>query len=295
MAQYKYKRAAVPVGGQVRLQVQFRDSAKNAKDAATFPTVEIVDGYGTVVRPASNSAVVRMSLGKYRLEYTVPDGYQAGVWADMWVGEVDGYEMNADFDFTVDPSGSIEADGLTVTEPTMKIGDKPHIVFNQEEIRGMNILMEMLRFRLKNTQVGRDGRRCDIFSIDEMRDFLKLALSEFNATPTFTSYLFSDETLYTIFADLIVEGAYLKAVPSLIPPEAGREVVITDNGISITPASVSGALGTVLSALYTEYRAKLKEAKRNHRPPPLGMGAGSILATNPLYRRLRSRKENRLI
>lgn len=279
----------------MRLQVQFRDSAKNAKDAASFPTVEITDSDGYVVRSPSNSGVVRMSLGKYRLEFTVPDGYEAGVWSDVWVGEVDGYEMVADFDFTVDPSGTIEADGSTVAEPIMKIGDRPYVKWTQEEIYGINVLMDMLRFRLKNTQLGRDGRRCDIFSIDEMRDFLRLSLSEFNATPTFTSYLFSDPTLYVLFADIIVEGAYLKAIPSLIPPEAGREVVITDNGIAITPASVSGALNNVLSALYTEYRAKLKEAKRNHRPPPLGMGAGSILATNPLYRRLRSRKENRLI
>jgi hypothetical protein len=295
LPQYRYKRSAVPVGGQIRLETQFFDSAGNKKDPESFPTVEIFDGDGYLVRAASAASVTRPALGKFRLEYTIPDGYVAGVWTDVWDATVDGYALNSVFDFNVDPGGSIVAAGSTVTVPTMKIGDKPNVKYTQAEIYGINILMEMLRFRLHNTQFGRDGQRCDIFSIDEMLDFLRLALSEFNATPTFTSYTFADGAIYGIFADLIVEGSYLKAVSSIIPTEAAKEGLLTDNGITLTPASVSAALNNVHSGLYSEYRNRVKEAKRNHRPPPIGMGAGSILASSPLYRRLRARKENQLI
>lgn len=287
-----YKRASVPVGGHIRLETRFRDSGGNLRDTDSYPSVEILDNDGGSVRAPSNAEVQRLADGHYRLDFEVPPGFTEGVWHDQWTAAVDGYAAIARFDFVVDSSVTAEATGETVGSPEMRIGDEPTITFNQQEIFGINVLMQALRFRLKNTQRKPDGSRCDIFSIGEMASFLNLALSEFNATPTFTGYYFSDPLIYTIFSDLLVEGAYLKALPSLVPVEAGREWVVTDNGISIQPASVSGALNNVMSSLYNEYRAKLKEAKRNHRPSPLGMGAGSILVTNPVYRRLRQIKLN---
>lgn len=292
MSNIFYKRAAVPIGGRIRLEIQFKDSAGNARDTDPFPSIEILDAAGFSVRSASNDSIIRLGTGHFRFEYTVPTGFTEGVWVDQWTGQIDGYAVIAAFDFTVDSTGTAEAAGDTVSEPEMKIGDEPTIHFSQNEIFGINVLMKKLKIRLKNTQRRPDGTRCDILSVKEMAGYLDLALSEFNATPTFTGYLFSDPAIYTIFADLLVEGAYLKALPSLIPVEAGREWVVSDNGISITPASVSSSLNSVMSALYSEYRAKLKEAKRNHRPAPLGMGAGSILSSNPVYRRLRQIKFN---
>lgn len=288
MTQIFYKRAAIPPGGTIRLEVQFRDSAGLARDTDQFPQVEILNSAGFAVRPASNFGVRRLSEGRYRLQYVVPDGYADGTWKDTWSATLDGFANIAHFDFNVISQGTITATGDTVTSPEMKIGDIPKINFTQEEIFGINMLMQKLRFRLRNTQRKPDGTRCDILSIEDMESFLWLALSEFNATPTFTAYTFADPSIYTIFSDLVVEGAYLKSLPSLIPAEVGREWVVTDDGISVTPASVSGALNNILSALYSEYRAKLKEAKRNHRPSPLGMGAGQLAVAHPTFRRLRN-------
>lgn len=288
MTQIFYKRAAIPPGGTIRLEVQFRDSAGLARDTDQFPQIEIANSAGFIVRPASNFGVRRLSEGRYRLQYEVPDGYADGVWKDTWSATLDGFANIARFDFNVTSPGTITATGDTVSSPEMKIGDIPKINFTQEEIFGINMLMQKLRFRLRNTQRKPDGTRCDILSIEDMESFIWLALSEFNATPTFTAYTFADPSIYTIFSDLIVEGAYLKSLPSLIPAEVGREWVVTDDGISVTPASVSGALNNILSALYSEYRAKLKEAKRNHRPAPLGMGAGQLAVAHPTFRRLRN-------
>lgn len=288
MSQIFYKRAAIPPGGVIRLEVQFRDSAGLARDTDQFPQIEIANSTGLTVHPASSYGVRRLAEGRYRLQYTVPDGYSDGVWRDTWSAALDGFANVANFDFNVLSQGSITATGDTVSSPEMKLGDIPKINFTQEEIFGINILMQKLRFRLRNTQRKPDGSRCDILSIDDMESFIWLALSEFNATPTFTAYTTADPSIYTIFSDLIVEGAYLKALPSLIPAEAGREWVVTDDGISVTPASVSAALSNIMSALYSEYRAKLKEAKRNHRPSPLGMGAGQLAVAHPTFRRLRN-------
>jgi hypothetical protein len=288
LTQIFYKRAAIPPGGTIRLEVQFRDSAGLARDTDQFPQIEIANSAGFIVRPASNFGVRRLSEGRYRLQYEVPDGYADGVWKDTWSATLDGFANIARFDFNVTSPGTITATGDTVSSPEMKIGDIPKINFTQEEIFGINMLMQKLRFRLRNTQRKPDGTRCDILSIEDMESFIWLALSEFNATPTFTAYTFADPSIYTIFSDLIVEGAYLKSLPSLIPAEVGREWVVTDDGISVTPASVSGALNNILSALYSEYRAKLKEAKRNHRPAPLGMGAGQLAVAHPTFRRLRN-------
>lgn len=295
MVQYYYKRDAVPVGEEIRLEVQFRDSAGNKKDADAYPTVLITDADGTVAQAATTSGVRRVAVGKYALEYTVPDGYASGVWYDTWTAELDGSPLTAEFDFAVDPSGTIEAAGGTVLTPEMEVGDDPYIEWTQGEIKGINILMSMLRYRLKNTQVKPDGVRCDIFSVSEMESFLIMALSEFNAQPAITTYSFADHATYTMWADILTEGAYLKALAMIVPPSAGQEFVINDNGVSITPASVSSAINGVMSALYSEYRAKLRAIKAHHRATPLGMGAGSILVTNPAYRRLRARKENQII
>jgi hypothetical protein len=288
VTQIFYKRAAIPPGGNIRLEVQFRDSAGIARDTDQFPEVEILNSLGATVRLPSNFGVRRIGEGHYRLQFTVPDGYTDGVWKDIWSATLDGFANIAQFDFNVVSQGSITAAGDTVTKPEMKIGDVPKINFTQEEIFGINVLMQKLRFRLRNTQRKPDGTRCDILSIEDMESFIWLALSEFNATPTFTAYTFADPTIYTIFSDIIVEGAYLKALPSIIPAEVGREWVVTDDGISVTPASVSGALSNILTALNSEYRAKLKEAKRNHRPAPLGMGAGQLAVAHPTFRRLRN-------
>jgi hypothetical protein len=282
-----YKRSAVPPGAKIRLEVQFRDSAGIARDADSSPTITINDAANTSI-VNTTIGVLRTGEGRYRYDLTIPDIVVDGTWRDTWTATIDGYANITTFDFNVLTPGTIEAVGSGVTKPEMQIGDDPIISFTQEETYGINMLMKLLRFRLRNTQIMPNGSRCDILSIADMQSFLWLALSEFNATPAFTGYFFSDVPIYTTFSDIIVEGAYLKALPSIIPAETGREWVATDDGINITPASVSSALSGILGQLYTEYRAKIKEAKRNHRPAPLGMGAGQLAVANPAYRKVRN-------
>ena len=284
-----YKRNAVPTGGKLALQVKFKDIAGVPRDTDSMQTI-LIETHNAVEVYNSSVGVRRVAEGQYRFDFLIPQGFEDGVWSDTWTGTIDGYATIANFDFNVNSLNTIEATGDAVSTPEMKLGDKPVIKYTQEEMFGINILMEHLRYRLRNTQIKPDGRRCDILSVSDMQSFLWLALSEFNATPTFTNYFFSDPTIYTIFADILVEGAYLKALPSIIPAEKGREWVVTDSGVSVTPASVSDSLSSIMGTLYSEYRAKLKEAKRNHRPAPIGISAGSLVGQNTVFRKIRNLK-----
>ena len=286
-----YKRNAVPPGGKLALQVKFKDIAGIPRDTDSFPILQISTSQGTELFN-SNVGVRRVAEGQYRYDYTVPLGQVDGVWSDVWSGIIDGYASIANFDFNVSSVNTVEATGDAVEIPLMQIGDIPVIKYTQEEVFGINTLINKLRFRLRNTQIKPDGTRCDILSVGDMEAFLWLALSEFNATPTFTGYVFSDPPVYTIWADILVEGAYLKALPSIIPAEKGREWVVTDSGVSVTPASVSDSLNNIMTSLYSEYRNKVKEAKRNHRPAPVGISAGSLTGQNTVMRKIRNLKLN---
>lgn len=294
MARFTYLRDSVPVGEVIRLETQFTDSAGNPKDADNTPTIRITDAAATVVLATTSQLVVRTGLGRYRYEFTVPDSYTSGTWNDRWIGTVDGYQLTATFDFHVDSRGEIEAI-TTVPEPDMELGDEVLNVFSQEEIRGINILLKMLNSKLRNIAFKPDGTRCDVFSQDDLIMFICAALSEFNATPTITDFIFSDLAVYTTFADVITTGAMLQAWAGQAILEAGKEWTITDNGVTVTPPPVSSSITNIYNAQLADYRAKLKEIKRNLRPSPRGMGAGSILVNNPALRRLRHRRENRII
>lgn len=294
MPKFTYKRDSVPSGETIRLEAQFKDSAQNHKDPAGFPTVAIIASNGMVARAATTSMVVRTAVGRYRLDYTIPTGLPDGVWFDQWSAVLDGYGLQANFDFAVDSSGNIEATGATITTPLMKVGDLPCTLWDQEEIRGINILMNLLRFRLRNTQILPDGRQCDVLSVNEMETYLQLALSELNITPQITTYQFSDPVVFSLAADLMVEGAYLRGLSALIPQQRGTEMVITDNGVSINPASISDAMSGIIGSLYTEYRAKMRSFKANHRPAAICLGTGNIGAGNPRIRAMRSLKERNI-
>ena len=294
MARFTYLRDAVPVGEVIRLEAQFADSAGNPKDTTTTPTISIMDANGAIAVVATSQLVIRIGLGRYRYQLTVPDGYTSGTWNDTWVGVVDGYQLQAIFDFHVDSRGSISAVGTT-PEPDMEIGDEVKHVYHQEEIRGINILLKTLSSKLRNIAFKADGSRCDVFEQDDLVEFLCSGLSEFNSTPTITGFSFADQAVYTTFKDVITTGAMLQAWYGQAILESGKEWTITDNGVTITPPGVSSAITNIYNSQLSDYRAKLKEIKRNLRPSPRGMGAGSILVNNPALRRLRHRSENRII
>lgn len=294
MVQYVYQRDTVPVGEKLKLEIQFNDSAGNAKDADATPNIQIRDAVGTTAFVQTTSGVTRIGLGHYRYELTVPDGYISGVWNDIWRGSLDGYAITNIFDFRVDSKGDIQAVG-TIVEPDSVLGDDVVDNWNQAEIKNLNILLRMLKARLRNNAYDASGNPCNVFADNDLITFLCASLSEFNMTPTLTSYTFEDINTSTLFADVLTQGAMLVAWSGQAILESGREFTITDNGVVVQPPPVSSTINTQYSANLADYRSKLKEIKRNLRPSAVGMGAGSILTSNPSVRRLRHLAERRII
>lgn len=296
MSTIYYQRDAVPVGEKIRLEVLFKDSAENPKDTDSTPTIEIQDAASAEVLAATSNGVIRTAKGRYRYELIVPSSFMSGIWNDIWRGTMDGYDLIDVFDFTVNSQGTIETTGASVPETEYTLDDEEiSYEYTQEEIRGILILRGMLKNRLRSTQYKPDGSTCPIFSNELLNTFLCAALAELNATPTLTTYSFADNVIQTLAADLMTQGAMLIAWSSQAIIEAGFELTVNDNGVTVNPPPVSSTITTMYNTQLSDYRAKLKEFKRNHRPGPVGMGAGSLLVINPVYRRLRHRRENRLI
>ncbi len=295
MPNYTYNRSAVPVGQTIKLEVTFRDVAGNVKDTDTsYPTISILDAVGAEVLAATDLGVVRTGVGSYRYSLLVPDGYETGVWNDVWVGSVDGYSVTAGFDFTVNSQGSIEAVGATA--PVLEVlGDEPVDSWSQAEIKGLNVLLKLLRRRLSNTSFKPDGTSCDVFSVQELVSFLITSLSEFNSTPTITNYTFDNEIIYKLFCDAVTQGAYLYALASHATLEAARQFTVQDNGVTISPPDVAGNIMALISAQLSDYRAKLKEIKRNHRPIAAAYVSGGLLQSSAAIRRYRMLKERQIL
>lgn len=291
---FVYTRESVPVGETIRLETQFRDSAGIPKDADSFPTVEVLDAATSQVVVATNSGVFRTGIGRYRYDLIVPTGFTSGLWNDTWSGAIDGYTLTSTFDFLVDSVGSIDAVG-GIVQPQPQIGDEPEVLFSREEIKNINVLLKILKSKVLNIKYDENGNLCPVFGDTDLVSYLCASLAEFNATPTITGYSFDNPLVATIWSDVITQGAYLVGMAAKAVHEAGREFVLNDNGVSINPPPVSSTITTLYNSQLGDYRAKLKEIKRNHRPAPYGMGAGSILVANPVYRRLRHLRERRII
>jgi hypothetical protein len=204
----------------------------------------------------------------------------------------------------------VESGGSVVesTEPIYEAGndaDEVPFVFTKAEVHGVNVLLRLLKPRLKNDGVRKilDPNNpdqyitvsCTVFTDAELTCFLINSLSEFNATPHFSQLGFDNPQIYTIFADIIVQGAALLALAAQALIERGREFTITDNGISFVPPAVSEMLQTQYSTQLTDYRTRLKEIKCQFKPRPLGLGTWVTTGTAPAFSRLRHLRERQLI
>lgn len=296
MPQYNYTRAAVPVTENILLEVVFKDSAGNPKDPDTDPEIEITDAATAIVVSMTDSGITRTAIGHYRIDFTVPTGYTTGMWNDHWQANLDGYTISNVFDFNVTSAGSVEETGASVP-PVEYTLDSPDLQpeYTQEEIKCILKLRGLLKTKLRSTAYKPDGSTCPVFSDAMLNDFLRASLSELNATPTLTCYRFSDHVVCCLAADLITQGAMLIAWAGQAIIEAGFEFTVNDNGVTVNPPPVSAAINTQYSAQLSDYRSKLREFKRNIRPGPLGMGAGSFLVRSPQIMRLRHLKERRLL
>lgn len=291
-----YQRDAVPVTESIRLEVVFADSAGIVKDTDTTPTIELIDAASVATLVPTSTGVVRTGTGHYRYEYLVPDGYTEGIWNDVWRATMDGYDLIDVFNFTVNSVGSIAQAGASVPDTTYSLDDAEiEYEYTQDEIKGILLLRGLLKKRLRSAVFKPDGSSCPIFSDDLLNTFLCAALSELNATPSFTTYTFADNVIQTLAADLMTQGAMLVAWSSQAIIEAGFELTVSDDGVTVNPPPVHSAIMTMYSTGLADYRSKLKEFKRNHRPNSLGLSAGAFLrGRNPRIMADRHRRFGRI-
>jgi hypothetical protein len=287
-------------GRQVELYVRFVDAAGEPINADDTPKVEIRDSAGTIRQSLTHIGTsLADDPGLYCFTYEIPESAPDGYWVDRWVAEIGNETVEREFDFLVLAAGDIEEAG----PPDYTPGDQHIWDFNKDEVYGINKLLRMLKCRVKNDGVRKvpDGQGgyaevvCSVFTDDELICFLVSALSGFNEYPHFTQFKFSHEQVYTIFAEIIVQGAVLLAFAAQALIERGREFSITDNGVTYQPPAISEILNSQYSAQLADYKEKLKIIKASLKPQPLGLGTFRVTSVNPNYLRLRHLRERQII
>lgn len=304
-------------GQGVALQIQFYDSCGSKVMADEIPTVEIYDQDNNLLLTSNPDDVNHLGDGLYEYVYTVPSDGDTGTWRDRWVAKIGGADLDTDtlpedmsLSFTVvTPNFGLSIDS---GPGKIKIADDVVFDFSPEEIEGINILLKFLKARLRS--VGKRPQRdefgaflydgygelvtddCDVFTNDILVTLLMQALSEFNSTPFFTGYSFADPLVKNLFAQVIVEGAYVFALASQSLLEKGRDFTISDGGISYQPPQLGDFLNTHYSNWLTSYRERLKFIKNNIRPGPMNFGTHTNLTgAAPAYLRLRHLRARRIV
>ncbi len=303
-------REAAVQGQEVVLQIQFFDACGRKVDADETPEVRIRDIDGTVIVDFTDKDVCNVGDGIYQYTFRVPDAGMVGAWMDDWSAIID----EAPFDTTLIFNVVEPETTLTATEGPGKIqiGDDVVFDFTDEEILGINILMKLLKSRLRSNgekplrdQFGAfitDGygnlvtEQCNVFDDEILAAFLCQALSEFNMIPFFTAYRFSDQIIYTLFSAAIVEGAYVFALASQAIVEKGRDFTISDGGVNYQPPQLGDFLQTHYGTWLTSYRERLKFIKNSIRPGPVAFGTfTNITGAAPAFKRLRHLRARRIV
>lgn len=290
----------IDVTDQVNLTVQFRDASGNPIDTDSFPKISIVQPSGLVALAPTSAGVSRVSVGKYSFIYTIPINGPYGVFNDIWVGYVNGFRVQTQFDFVVlhTQVPAVNTDGYA------HLGDDPGFQYSQAAIKNINKLLKSLKSRLNSSGKAKSTDKygnvmyvdCDIFSIDMLVTFLATSLWDFNQVPYFTFFQFDDDNFVEQFGEILVQGATLYSLASKALIERGREFQVTDNGLNFNPPTVSELMNTQYSALFSAYNEKLKMIKASLRPSPIGLGVFSMNSgMNPAFTRLRHLRARRLI
>jgi len=296
-------------GQEVTLQIQYYDSCGDKVPADKTPTVQIVDLDGLVVLAPTSDDVEYLGDGLYQFNYRVPDTGDAGLWMDEWSATIDGAILDTVATFTVvTPSNGLTAD---IGNGRIRIADDVSLDFSDEEIYGINLLLKYLKARLRSTGLrplrDEDGafitdgygeiltEECNVFDNEVLVTLLCQALSEFNLVPFFTSYTFADQTIQTLFAQLIVEAAYVFALASQSLLEKGRDFTITDGGVNYQPPQLGDFIQTHYGTWLTSYRERLRFVKNSIRPGPRSYGTHTNLTgAAPAYTRLRHLRARRI-
>jgi len=286
------------IGQQINLDITIKNSLDQETDADQLPSVQIVDSGSTTQRVYSSSGVVKVATGKYRLPFSIPSTGPIGTWADSWRSFVNGTLVSGSFSFSV-----LNATLAMTADPGSEVGDAYTEEWTEPEIDGINILLKMIKARLKNNNsaetVDAFGNKtitdCLIFTDTELEQFLKASLSEFNQTPHRTNFSFADQIIYDTHAYIITEGAYILAIAGQMLIEAGREFTINDNGITMQPPPLSSTLNNQLGTFMTRHTDMLKYIKTSMKPGPRGIGTYRVLAVAPAYLRLRHLRQRKIV
>jgi hypothetical protein len=287
-------------GRVVDLYVRFVDAAGEPVNADDIPTVEIHDSASTRRQAATRIGVgLADDPGLYVFKYEIPEIAPDGYWTDIWTAKIGNETITSTFEFLVISAGEISEDIAPVYNP----GDDVPWNFTKDEVYGINVLLKMVKPRLKNDGVRKvpDGLggytevACTVFTDTELIAFLVNSLSEFNQIPHFTRFTFADIQIYGIFADVIVQGATLLAMAAQALIEKGREFSITDNGVTYQPPLISEILNSQFTTQLADYKDKLKVIKCNLKPSPLGLGSFRVTAVAPAFLRLRHLRERQII
>lgn len=293
-------------GQNLLLSVQYygEDGEPEDADEDEIPSIEIFNPDGIKVIGPTTTGVTRIAEGLYHYTYPIPEEAPVGLWTDRWTTIVDSTELVDEFKFLVKTGEG--------TTGTVKIGDDVNFNFTDEEINGINILLKLLKMRLRSNgqkpvrnQYGafvydEDGNlvmeECNVFSDDILVGFLMMALSDFNGIPFFTTYTFADEIIRTLFASFIIEGAYIFAIASQALVEKGREFNISDGGVNYTPPVLADLLTNQFSTWMNSYRERVKFVKNSIRPGPAGFGTYSSLSSGaPAFSRLKHLRARRIV
>jgi len=281
-------------GDVIELKVQFKDTSNLPRDLDAFPEIQIVEPTSTIYKDYGSTGVYKIDTGTYGFAFTVPINGPIGVWVDNWRGLMSALTVEGTFNFIVlDQSTDGQFDGYA------QLGDAPVYNLSEEAIININRLMHILRRRLQSSgrhvvydQYGNKlYENCDIFSVDELFSFLEASLNEFNSIPHFTDFTWEWPIVVDQFADVIIEGAYIKALFSKALIEKGREYNITDNGASFTPPAVADMLNNQANSLLAPHRERVKFIKHNLKPAGIGLGTLRMTSVAPQVMRLRHRRE----
>lgn len=296
----KARGEVLDVTDQVNLTIQFKDQNGNPVNTDSFPQISIINPSGLVLLAPTSVGVTQIGVGKYSYIFTVPINGPYGIYRDDWVGFVNGFRVEAQFEFAVlhTQVPAINTDGY------VNLGDDPGFNYSQAATININKLIKSLKARLNSSGKAKSADSfgntiyvdCDIFSIDMLVTFLATALTDFNQVPFFTFFTFDDTNFVDQFLEILVEGATLYALASKALIERGREFQITDQGINFNPPTVSELMNTQYNTLLSHFWEKLRFIKASLRPNPKGLGLFSMTSGfNPAVRRLRHLRERQII
>lgn len=284
----------------VSLTALFKDQNGNPANLDSFPQISIIAPSGLVTVGPTSAGVSQISTGKYQYDFKIGFAGPLGVWIDNWVGFLQGFRIEASFNFVV---ANTQMPGIQ-TDGYEHLGQDVGFDYSQIEIHNINKLIKTLRTRLNSSGKSKSKDafgnviyvNCDIFSVDQLVSCLANSLTWFNEVPHFTFFSFADTQIIDQFHDVIVEGATLMALASEALISRGLEYTITDSGVSFNPPSMSELLNTQYTTELTHYYDKLKFIKNSMKPSPIGLGSFTLSGSAaPAFRRLRLLRERQLV